>query len=103
LLTTCGAVGISEGSYLDYCAKDGAFFAATQRARAVGRVRIVQSILDDRDWKGKAWFLERTAPREFGRTVERPLPPEPNEGKKVSIQIVLNTGGKSLKGWLISR
>ena len=95
--TTCGAVGISERSFFDYCAKDAAFLAATQRARAQGRVRIVDSILNDRDWRGKSWYLERTAPGEFGRVEERPLP-EPAEGeKKVSVAIVFNTGGKTLE------
>jgi hypothetical protein len=59
--TTCGTLGFSERSFHDYCAKDPAFLAATQRARAIGRMRIVDSILADRDWRSKAWYLERTA------------------------------------------
>lgn len=94
--TTCGAVGISDRSFFDYCAKDAAFLAETQRARAQGRVRLVDSILDDRDWRGKAWYLERTAPAEFGRVEARPLP-EPEEKKKVSVAIILNSGGKTLE------
>jgi AraC-like DNA-binding protein len=43
--TVCGALGISHRSFHDYCARDGAFLAATQRARAQGMVRIVDSIL----------------------------------------------------------
>jgi hypothetical protein len=87
--TTCGAVGISERSYFDYCAKDAAFLAGTQRARAQGRVRIVDSILDDRDWRGKAWYLERTAPAEFGRCAERELS-SPEGDKRIGVTFVLN-------------
>ena len=38
---------------------------ATQRARAVGRMRLVESILEDKDWRGKAWYLERTDPAQL--------------------------------------
>lgn len=70
--TTCGACGISERAYHGHCAKDAAFLAATQRARFDGRVKIVSSILDDKDWRARAWYLERCYPEEFGRTAERP-------------------------------
>jgi hypothetical protein len=87
--TTCGATGISERSFHDYCATNAAFLAATQRARAAGRVRIVESILDSDDWRARAWYLERTAPHEFGRSVERPLPqPEPDK-RRLSFALVL--------------
>jgi hypothetical protein len=90
--TTCGAVGLSPRSFHDYCAKDSSFLAKTQRARAQGRVRLVDSILDDRDWCGKAWYLERTAPAEFGRCAERDLPAaEPSE-KRINVAFVLPTG-----------
>jgi hypothetical protein len=89
--TTCGAVGISERSYHDYCAKDAAFLAGTQRARAQGRVRIVDSILDDCDWRGKAWYLERTAPAEFGRCAEREIPLVQDE-KRINVAFVLPSG-----------
>src|SRR5262245_8031976 len=94
--TVCGAVGISERSYFAYCAKDAAFLAETQRARAQGRVRIVDSILDDRDWRGKAWYLERTAPDEFARVEARPLP-QPEQKKTITVAFVCDTKGKSLQ------
>ena len=89
--TVCAAVGISDRSFLDYCERDGAFLAATQRARAKGRVRLVDSILDDRDWRGKAWYLERTAPDEFGRVAERDLP-EAQGAKPINVAFVLPSG-----------
>ncbi len=76
--TVCGACGFSERSFFDWCEKDAAFFAATQRARAAGRVRILDSILEDEDWRARAWYLERCWPGEFARSeprtvvVERP-------------------------------
>jgi hypothetical protein len=84
----CGALGLPDRTFHDYCAKDSAFLAETQRARAQGRVRIVDSILDDRDWRGKAWYLERTAPAEFGRCAERELPAEPGE-KRINVAFLL--------------
>jgi hypothetical protein len=94
--TTCGATGISERSFHDYCAKDAAFLAATQRARAQGRVRIVDSILDDRDWPGKAWYLERTA-AEFARVAERPLLQPAELQEKINVAFILpDLKGKSL-------
>jgi hypothetical protein len=86
--TVCAALGISDRSFHDYCERDGAFLAATQRARAQGRVRIVDSILDDRDWRGKAWYLERTAPAEFGRCAERELPVAQDE-KRINVAFIL--------------
>jgi hypothetical protein len=86
--TTCGAVGLSPRSFHDYCAKDSSFLAETQRARAQGRVRIVDSILDDRDWRGKAWYLERTAPAEFGRCAEREVPVAQDE-KRINVAFIL--------------
>jgi len=86
--TVCAALGISDRSFHDYCERDGAFLAVTQRARAQGRVRIVDSILDDRDWRGKAWYLERTAPAEFGRCAERELPVVQDE-KRINVAFIL--------------
>jgi hypothetical protein len=83
---TAGTLGFSERVFFEWCQKDCSFAAASLRARAAGRVRIVDSILADKDWRSKAWYLERTASDEFARTeprtvvIERPPPtpsPEP--------------------------
>jgi transposase len=90
--TVCASLGLPDRTFHDYCARDSAFLAATQRARAQGRVRIVDSILDDRDWRGKAWYLERTAPAEFGRCAERELPPAESSEKRINVAFVLPSG-----------
>jgi hypothetical protein len=90
--TVCGALGLPDRTFHDYCAKHPAFLAETQRARAQGRVRIVDSILDDRDWRGKAWYLERTAPAEFGRVAERELPAAESSEKRINVAFVLPSG-----------
>jgi hypothetical protein len=71
--TTVAALGVSPRSYHDYCERDAAFLAATQRARASGRARIAELILDSNDWRSKAWYLERTDPEQYARTGERQI------------------------------
>lgn len=71
--TTVAVCGISPRCYHDHCEQDAAFFAATQRARACGRARIAESILDSDDWRAKAWYLERTDPEQYARTEERQI------------------------------
>jgi len=71
--TTVAACGVSPRCYHDHCEQDAAFFAATQRARACGRARIAESILDSDDWRAKAWYLERTDPEQYARTEERQI------------------------------
>jgi hypothetical protein len=89
--TACGALGLPDRSFHRYCARNATFLAETQRARAKGRVRIVDSILNDRDWRGKAWYLERTAPDEFGRVAERELPAVQGP-KPINVAFVLPSG-----------
>ena len=69
--TSCGLCGCSERSFFDWCQKDSAFFAATQRARTEGKVQIIDSILLNEDWRAKAWYLERCYASEFARTEPR--------------------------------
>ena len=75
--TTAAACGVSERSYREYCTKYPAFSAAAQRARARGRARIVESILDSGDWKGLSWYLSVTDPEQFARTAERQIVVQP--------------------------
>ena len=51
----------------------------------------------NKDWRGRAWYLERTFPTEFGRCAERPLPTVEAVPTQSSIAFVLNTGGKTLE------
>ena len=71
--TTVAALGVSPRCYHDHCEQDAAFFAATQRARACGRARIAESILDSNDWRAKAWYLERTDPEQYARPEDRKI------------------------------
>ena len=89
--TTTAALGFSERAYHEWCQKDSSFAAQSLRARAIDRMRIVDSILADKDWRARAWYLERTASDEFARTeprtvvIERPPPtpaPEPETPPK---------------------
>src|SRR5438477_3251025 len=64
----CGTFGFSECAYHEWCQKDFSFAAQSLRARAIGRMRIVDSILADKDWRARAWYLERTASDEYART-----------------------------------
>jgi hypothetical protein len=55
-------------------------------------MRLVESILEDKDWRGKAWYLERTDPAQFGRSQDRPLPVEKDDNdKQISVAIVCKT------------
>ena len=87
---TAGALGFSERAYHEWCQKDSSFAAQSLRARATGKMRIVDSILADKDWRARAWYLERCYAAEFARTeprtimIERALPtpsPEPQTPK----------------------
>jgi hypothetical protein len=64
-IKTSGALGFSERAYHEWCQKDTSFAAQSLRARATGRMRIVDSILADKDWRARAWYLERCYPAEF--------------------------------------
>ena len=83
--TVAGACGFSERSYHTWCRAKPAFLSATLRARATGRMKIVESILDCGDWRGLAWYLERSDPEQWGRAEARRIvveyqPPPPAQG-----------------------
>jgi hypothetical protein len=84
--TACEATNISQTSFFEWIRRGEAgerpfaqFAQAVTRARANGKIALVRQILADKDWRAKAWYLERCWADEFGRTVERPLPPRPPE------------------------
>src|SRR6266480_189030 len=72
--TVCASLGIGERTFFTWCEEDPTFSAETQRARAQGRIKIVDSILKAGDWRARAWYLERTDPEQYARVAERPLP-----------------------------
>jgi hypothetical protein len=42
-----------------------------QYARARGLAALVESIITDKDWRAKAWYLERTWPEDFRPVAHR--------------------------------
>src|SRR5438552_13281441 len=75
--TVCAALGIGERTFFTWCEEDPTFSAETQRARAQGRIKIVESILEAADWRARAWYLERTDPEQFARVAERQIVIQP--------------------------
>ena len=95
----CKSLGIAPATYYNWREKFVEFLDASMRARARGEIALLRRIMRDRDWRSCAWILERTHPERYGRVAERPLPTAEQTAaeKKVSIAVVLNTGGKSLE------
>jgi transposase len=93
--TVCEIVGISERSYYAWCSEKKHFSQATTRAIGESTKFLHHKLRLSDDWRSAAFLLERRWPNEYGK-VEHQLPDEP-EPKKVSIAVVLNTGGKTLE------
>jgi hypothetical protein len=74
ITATCDALAIAESRYFEWLKKDAKFREQATHARANGKIALVRQILADKDWRAKAWYLERCWPNEFGRSVDRPLP-----------------------------
>jgi hypothetical protein len=57
--------------------------------RARGRVALVESIITDKDWRAKAWYLERTCPEDFAQVAHRVLvkevPQQPVPAPKITV------------------
>ena len=86
ITTVCAALHVSESKFHEWMSKGeqgeqpyAEFRQRTLCARAWGKIEHLRRIFASKDWRGRAWYLERTHPLEFGRTVERPLPPRPPE------------------------
>jgi hypothetical protein len=82
------------------------FFSITSRTRDQRKLRLIQvlnaamigQLPRTADWKAASWQLERGWPLEFALIYrEQATPPAPNEKKKLSLAVFLNTGGKSLQ------
>jgi hypothetical protein len=74
----CVVAGISESTFYQWLARGmtgeepyAKFVELVQHARARGRVALVESIITDRDWRAKAWYLERAWPEDFGPVAHR--------------------------------
>jgi hypothetical protein len=72
--TACDACGISERVYYDWCQKYPAFYAATRKARAQAKIKLVNilSKAAKTNPNHAQWLLERSWPDEYSRvSVER--------------------------------
>ncbi|HEX9630550.1 MAG TPA: hypothetical protein VF961_11075, partial [Pyrinomonadaceae bacterium] len=76
----CAATGIGESTFFLWLAKGMIgeepyveFLELVQLARARVRVSLADEISTDRDWRAKAWYLERTWPQAFGPVAHRVL------------------------------
>jgi transposase len=74
----CVVAGISESAFYQWLAKGmsgeepyAKFVELVQYARARGLATLVESIITDKDWRAKAWYLERTWPEDFGPVAHR--------------------------------
>lgn len=83
IAASCEAQGIGVSTYHEWQHKYPDFVAATTRARAQARIKLVKEIkrCSCDDWRGWAWLAERMFPSEFARSeprtivIERPPPP----------------------------
>src|SRR5947208_2534381 len=82
ITATCDALGLPESRFYDWQKQNEDFREELTRARANGKIALVRQILADKDWRAKAWYLERCWPSEFGRTAERPMPKEPESERE---------------------
>jgi transposase len=74
----CVVAGISESAFYSWLAKGmsgeepyAKFVELVQDARARGMVALVESIITDKDWRAKAWYLERVWSQDFGPVAHR--------------------------------
>lgn len=74
----CAVVGISESAFYLWLLKGMTgeepyfqFVEMVQLARARVRTSLVDEIITDKDWRAKAWYLERTWPDAFGPVAHR--------------------------------
>jgi hypothetical protein len=75
---SCVVAGIGESTFYQWLAKGmtgeepyAKFVELVGHARARGRVALIESIITDKDWRAKAWYLERIWPEEFGSVAHR--------------------------------
>jgi hypothetical protein len=75
---SCVVAGISESTFYQWLAKGmigeqpyAEFVELVQDARARGIVALVESIITDKDWRAKAWYLERVWSQDFGPVAHR--------------------------------
>jgi hypothetical protein len=68
------AAGINEATYRRWVVGSKEFCAEATRTRSKAKIALISQILSNKDWRAKAWYLERCWPAEFARTEDRRLP-----------------------------
>ena len=83
--TACDACGISERVYFDWCQKFPAFYAATRKARAQAKIKLVGILSNAAKTNPNhaQWLLERSWPDEYARTERIEQVNEPAGNRKV--------------------
>lgn len=89
----CAITGIRPDQYYAELKADPKFKEKMDRAFAFARQLHLTNIKNagERDWRASAWFLERTAPKDFGQKQLEP-PAGKDNGKQINIQIVTGNG-----------
>ena len=67
----CREVGVGRATYYRHYAADPVFARQIDRARAEVQVQMLKIIRESNDWRGAAWFLEKSAPRDWGSVRDR--------------------------------
>jgi hypothetical protein len=95
----CIATGIGESTFYLWLLKGMAgedpylqFVEMVQLARARVRSSLVDEIITDKDWRAKAWYLERTWPEDFGpvahRVIVKEVPQAPPPAPIITVKHV---------------
>ena len=92
--TACAACGLAERTYFNWCQKNAAFYAATRKARAKAKIKLVAIIQNAAKTNANhaQWLLERSWPNEYAR-VERVEQIGEADDKKLNLSIYYDTGG----------
>lgn len=61
----CSAASISEETFYTWKKEKPEFSESIERELATFKLTCIRAINDAKDWKARAWWLERRCPKEF--------------------------------------
>ena len=67
----CREVGVGRATYYRHYAADPVFARQIDRARAEVQIQMLKIIRESNNWRAAAWFLEKSAPRDWGSVRDR--------------------------------
>ena len=67
----CREVGVGRATYYRHYAADPVFARQIDRARAEVRIQMLKIIRESNNWRAAAWFLEKSAPHDWGSVRDR--------------------------------